>query len=172
MIICKYLEWLYVTDEKKITLINSDRLTKIVKKLITSTAQQFFVLFFINRKVKIQALRELFSNYIKKESNENIATLRVDNINFYFNHAAFFAESDSSTTIILISITFCHKIEFFFIQWANITTVQNVYDILHARIFCQFSDVLCIFVDDFLNFKSVVNRLKIWIIVERKLNFL
>ena len=37
----------------------------------------------------------------------------------------------------------------------------DVYDILHAQIFCLFSDVLCIFIDDFLNFKSVVNRLKI-----------
>ena len=39
--------------------------------------------------------------------------------------------------------------------------VHDVYDILHARIFCLFNDVLCIFVDDFLNFQSVVNRLKI-----------
>ncbi len=42
----------------------------------------------------------------------------------------------------------------------------DVYDILHARIFCFFSDVLCIFIDDFLNFKSVVNHLKIWVIVK------
>ncbi len=42
--------------------------------------------------------------------------------------------------------------------------MHDVYDILHARIFCPFSDVLCIFADDFLNFQSVVNRLKIWAI--------
>ncbi len=76
----------------------------------------------------------------------------------------FFAESDPSTTIVSTTTTSCHETESFPIRWANATTVQDVYDILHARIFCQFSDVLCIFADDFPNFKSVVDRLRTWAI--------
>ncbi len=77
-----------------------------------------------------------------------------------------FVESDPSATVILASNASCHEIESFPVRWANATTVHDVYDILHARIFCPFSDVLCIFVDDFPNFKSVVNRLKTWAIAK------
>jgi len=75
-----------------------------------------------------------------------------------------FAESDPSATVISASNASCHETESFPVRWANATTVHDVYDILHARIFCPFSDVLCIFADDFPNFKSVVDRLKTWAI--------
>jgi len=71
-----------------------------------------------------------------------------------------FVESDPSATVILASNASCHEIESFPVRWANATTVHDVYDILHARIFCPFSDVL------FPNFKSVVNRLKTWAIAK------
>ncbi len=171
MIICKHSEWLHVTREKEIALINTDRLVRIVRKLTNSTTQQLSVLLFIGRKVKNLALRELFSNHVKKESNESIVTLRVDNTSLYFDHSVLFVESDSSATIISVSNAFCHEIESFSVRWANVMVVHDVYDILHARIFCLFNDVLCIFVDDFLNFQSVVNRLKIWVIVEAESSF-
>ncbi len=60
IIICKHSEWLHVTREKKIALINTDRLTRIVRKLTNSTTQQLSVLLFIGRKVKNLALQELF----------------------------------------------------------------------------------------------------------------
>ncbi len=171
MIICKHSEWLHMTSEKEIALINTDRLTRIMRKLTNSTTQQLSVLLFVDRKVKNLALRELFSNHVKKESNESIVTLRVDNTSLYFDHSVFFVESDSSAMIISVSNASCHEIESFSVWWANDTIVHDVYDILHARIFCFFSNVLCIFIDDFLNFNSVVNRLKIWIIVEAESSF-
>ncbi len=171
MIICKHSEWLHVTSEKEIALINTDRLTRIMRKLTNLTTQQLSVLLFIDWKVKNLALRELYSNHVNKERNEGIVTLRVDNTSLYFDHSMLFVKSDSSATIISVLNAFCHEIESFSVRWANVTIVHDVYDILHARIFCLFSDVLCIFVDDFLNFKSVVNRLKIWIIVEVESSF-
>ena len=164
MIICKHSEWLHVTGEKEIALINTDRLTRIVRKLTNSATQQPSVLLFIGWKVKNLALRELFPNHVNKERNEGIVTLRVDNTSLYFDHSMLFAESDSSATVISVSNASCHETESFPVRWANATIVSDVYDILHARIFCPFSDVLCIFADDFPNFKSVVNRLKIWAI--------
>ncbi len=171
MIICKHSEWLHVTSEKKIALINTDCLTRIVRELTNSTTQQLSVLLFIGWKVKNLALRELFSNHVNKERNEDIVTLRVDNTSLYFDHLMLFVKSDSSATIISVLNAFCHEIESFSVRWANVMIMLDVYDILHARIFCFFSDVLCIFVDDFLNFKSVVNHLKIWVIVEIESSF-
>ena len=164
MTICKHSEWLHVTGEKEIALINTDRLARIVRELTNPATQQPSVLLFIGRKAKNLALRELFPNHVKKEPNESIVTLRVDNTSLYSDHSVLFAESDPSATIISASNAFCHETESFPVRWANATIVHDVYDILHARIFCPFSDVLCIFADDFLNFQSVVNRLKIWAI--------
>ena len=65
--------------------------------------------------------------------------------------------------------TFCHETESFSIHWANSLIVYNVYDILHVWIFCPFSDVLCIFADNFPNLSSMVNCLKHWAIAGRGL---
>jgi len=102
-----------MTSEKEIALINTDRLTRIMRKLTNSTIQQLSVLLFVDRKVKNLALRELFSNHVKKESNESIVTLRVDNTSLYFDHSVFFVESDSSAMIISVSNASCHEIESF-----------------------------------------------------------
>ena len=120
------------------------------------------VLSFIGRKAKIQALRELFPNHIKKERNDGIATLRIDNSSLYSDYPVLFAESDPSATVASTLNVSCYESESFPIRWANATTVHDIYDILYARILCPFSDVLCIFADDFSNFNSVVDRLKTW----------
>ncbi len=164
MTICKHPEWLHVAGGKETALINTGRLARIVGELTNPATQQPSVLLFIGRKAKNLALRELFPNHVNKGRNEGIATLRVDNTSLYSDHPVLFAESDPSATVISASNASCHETESFPVRWANATTVPDVYDILHARIFCPFSDVLCIFADDFPNFKSVVDRLKIWAI--------
>ncbi len=105
-----------MTSEKEIALINTDRLTRIVRELTNSTTQQFSVLLFIDRKVKNLALRELFSNHVNKERNEDIVTLRVDNTSLYFDHSMLFVESDSSAMIISVLNAFCHEIESFSVR--------------------------------------------------------
>ncbi len=164
MTICKHLGWLHVAGGREVVLINSGRLARIVGELTNPVTQQPSVLFFIGRKAKNQALRELFPNHIKKGRNDGIATLRVDNTSLYSDYPVLFAESDPFTTVVLTLNASCHETESFPVRWANATTVHDVYDILHARIFCPFSDVLCIFADDFPNFNSVAIRLKTWAI--------
>ncbi len=163
MTICKHLEWLQVTSEKELALINPGRMTRIVGELTNPVSQQPSILLFIGRKAKNLALRELFPKQIKKGSHDGIVTLRVDNRSLYSDHPVLFAESDPSVTIpSVVNNTSCHEIEASPIRWAKATTVHNVYDILYGRLFCLFADVLCIFADDFINFESVVNRLKAW----------
>jgi len=162
MTICKHVEWLQVAGGREVALIDSGRLARIVGELTNPATQQPSVLLFIGRKAKHQALRELFPNHIKKGRNDGIATLRVDNTSLYSDHPVLFAESDPSVTVTSTSNSSCHEPESFPIRWANATTVHDAYDILHARILCPVSDVLCIFADDFPSFNAVVDRLKIW----------
>ena len=162
MTICKHLEWLHVAGGKEVALINPGRLARVMGELTNPATQQPSVLLFIGRKAKTQALRELFPNHIKKGRNDGIATLRIDNTSLYSDHPVLFAESDPSATVASTPNTSCHECESFPIRWANTMTLHNAYDILHTRILCPFSDVLCIFADDFPNFNSVVDRLKTW----------
>ncbi len=169
MIICKHLEWLQMTSEKKLALINSGRMIRIMRKLTNSVSQQSSILLFIGRKAKNLVLRELFLKQIKKDSHNDIITLRVDNRSLYFDHSVLFVESDSSVMISsVVNNIFCHEIEASSIRWVKVTTMHNVYDILYDRLFCLFVDVLCIFVDDFINFESVVNRLKAWVAADNE----
>ncbi len=164
MIICKHLEWLQMTSEKKLVLINSDCMIRIMRELTNSVSQQSSILLFIDWKAKNLALRELFLKQIKKDSYDDIVTLRVDNRSLYFDYSVLFVESDSSVMIsLIVNNIFCHEIETSSIRWVKVTTMHNIYDILYDWLFCLFVDVLCIFVDDFINFESVVNRLKAWV---------
>lgn len=142
---------------------------RIMRKLTNSVSQQSFILLFIGRKAKNLVLRELFLKQIKKDSHDDIITLRVDNKSLYFDHSVLFVESDSSVMISsVVNNIFCHEIETSSIRWVKVTTMHNVYDILYDRLFCLFVDVLCIFVDDFINFESVVNRLKAWVAADNE----
>ena len=170
MNICKHLKWLQIVNEKKLALINSNHMKRIVEQLTNSMIQQSSVLFFIERAVKIRAFWKLFLNHIKQNCIDDLITFQINNISFYSNHFVFFVDNNASTMIAITEKTFCHKIESFFIHWMNVIIVHDVYDILHAHIFDIFSDVFCIFADDFLNLDSVVNRLKCWIVVEKTSN--
>lgn len=99
MPICKHHELLHVVGGKEVALINSGCLTRIVGELTNPATQQPSILLFIDRKAKNQALRELFPNHVKKERNDGIATLRIDNTSLYSNYPVLFAESDPSATI-------------------------------------------------------------------------
>jgi len=39
-------------------------------------------------------------------------------------------------------------------------TVQYLYNVLHARLFCLFADVVYVFTDDFADFEYAVQPLK------------
>ena len=142
---------------------------RIMRELTNSVSQQSFILLFIGWKAKNLALQELFLKQIKKDSHDDIVILQVNNRSLYFNHSVLFVESDSSVMISsIVNNIFCHKIEISSIRWVKVTMMHNIYDILYDWLFCLFVDVLCIFVDDFINFKSVVNRLKAWVVADSK----
>ena len=162
MTICKHLEWLQVVTGEETVLINPGRLARIVKKLPDAADQFPSVLLFVGRRAKLQALRELFPSHIKKGRHDSVATLRVDNTSLYSRHPIFFADSEPYTKIIPSPVTSCHDLESFPLRWATPGTVHDVYDILHTRILLPFSDVLCMFAEDFTTFDEVIDRLKSW----------
>jgi len=43
--------------------------------------------------------------------------------------------------------------------------VQHLYNVLHVRLFYLFVNVVCVFVDNFVNFEHVVQLLKLWVAI-------
>lgn len=163
MTICKHVEWLHLAGGSEVSLINTGRLTKIAGELTNPTVQQPSIILFAGRKDKNDALRRLFPKHIKKERHDAIATLRIDNRTLYSDNPVLFADIDPFATFSPAPTPVsCHETQSFPLPWANATPARDVCDTLRAGILCQFSDVLCIFADDFPKFESVVDRLKTW----------
>ncbi len=145
-------------------LLDPGRMSQLVRELKNPSNQRPSSLLFVGRQVKDLALRELFpDNNFKKHCCDGVATLRIDNASTYSDHPIFFAESSPSQAIPLAAEDprVCET-ESFPIQWAEDTTVQHLYNVLHARLFCLFADVVCVFADDFADFEQTVQLLKSW----------
>ncbi|KAL8832502.1 MAG: hypothetical protein Q9191_000229 [Dirinaria sp. TL-2023a] len=149
-------------------LLDPGRMSQLVRELRNSSNQRPSSLLFVGRQVKDLALRELFlDNNFKKHFCDGVAILRIDNASIYFDHPIFFAESSSSQVIPLaVEDPRVDETESFPIQWAEDTTVQHLYNVLHARLFCLFIDVVCVFADDFVDFDHAVQLLKSWAAVD------
>jgi len=165
MIFCEHCAWLHATstnDGKEVTLFNPGRITRVVKELTNLKTQRPSVLLFIGREAKNLALRKLFPpNDFLNSHHDGLITLRVGKARLYPGYPILLAESDPFAAIPSAANTYyCHETEPFRLKWAKAIPVDKLYNILYTRLFFLFTDVLCIFADDFTDFKSVVERLK------------
>ena len=164
---CEHRAWLHATstnDGKEVTLFNPDRMTRIVKELTNAETQRPSVLLFIGREAKTLALRKLFPQDDFSNSHyDGLATLRFGKACLYPGCPVLLAESDPFAAIpSAANPYYCHETEPFRLKWAKAIPVDELYDILHARLLLLFTDVLCVFADDFADFESVVERLEKW----------
>ena len=161
---CKHLMWLQIVDINDLRLLDPDCMSQLIRKLKNSLNQWPSFLLFMGWQVKNLALQELFlNNNFKKHFCNSVTTLWINNTSTYFNHFIFFVRSSSSQAIPLTVKHSCIcETESFLIQWAENTTVQHLYNVLHVCLFCLFIDVVCVFVDDFTDFKHAVQLLKSW----------
>ena len=99
---------------------------------------------FVGRKAKQIALREIYPCNIRKGTNEGIITLRSETRSIHTEHPLFFAESDPFKPIITQSEphAYCHYTSSIPLQWTK-SIPNDLFDIIHARLFGLFIDVLC-----------------------------
>ena len=161
---CERLTWLQVVGVNKIRLLDPGQMSQLVGELRNAANQQPSQLLFVGQHTKNLALWELFlNNNFKKGFCNGVATLWVDNASTYSEYPIFFAEScPSQATPLMAEDAHTCKTESFSVQWAEDMNLQYLYNILHARLFCLFTDVICVFADDFAVFNQVVQLLKSW----------
>lgn len=161
---CNHLTWLHLSDAKDVTLIDTGRLTRLISELGDPSSQWPTLLLFVGRKAKQVALREIYSyNNVRKGTNEGIITLRSETTSISTEYPIFFAESDPFKPISTRAEThaYCHDTSSTPLQWTK-SLPNDLFDVIHARLFGLFIDVLCIFADDFKDFDSVVHTLTTW----------
>ncbi len=159
---CKHTSWLDFSYTNELVLWDTGRLSRLSLELTNPARQRPSLILFVGRKCKEFALRDLFPwNNIKKSSREGFATLRADTLSLHSDFPIFFAESDPFTTPLHPEAYACHEASSSPLQW-SLSAGQSLYDVVHARLFSLFTDILCIFADDFYDFEDVVSRIRAW----------
>ncbi len=166
---CNHISLLWITEGKEVCLLDDDWLDKVMQSMTNSFAQYSSLQFFIERKAKDLTLSELFPhNNVQRDHQDRncVVNLRLDASSISCNWSILFIDSDSLFVIYRNHETAsCHRTTSYSVLWV-ITLNHSLYDILHARLFFLFTDVICIFADDFKNHESVTDRLNTWATIE------
>ncbi|MCJ1473163.1 hypothetical protein MMC13_001814 [Lambiella insularis] len=160
---CEHIGLLQVVAGKQIILQDEGRMERAVAAMTNPSWQRPSLLFFLGRKSKDQALHALFPfNTIKKGYRESCARLRIDNATINSDNPILFADSELNSQYSIQSETpNCHVITAHSVQW-SLPFNHKLSDVLHARLFFLFADVICVFADDIGGLQSVAETLKEW----------
>ncbi|KAL9129889.1 MAG: hypothetical protein Q9217_001789 [Psora testacea] len=160
---CEHVAWLRLSEEKENTIYDEARLGRVLADLISPEIQQPSLLLFVGGKTKDVALRVLFSdNNIPRARGEGLTNLRVDNSTVRSNHPIFFADTNLHyLPEAEIPPLACHVSKAHPLRRAD-DSESSLFDLIHARLFGLFSDVICVFAEDFHSLDDVVFCLKRW----------
>jgi hypothetical protein len=162
---CDDLEWLrHVQSERtgEITLEDTGRFVRVTKELPRPTTQTPQLALFLGTRAKDIALKEIFpqNNLGRRGKRENI-NLRLETTSLNSDTPLLFADStpfardptDRSQVI-------CHEILPYSTCWK--LEGHSLIDIVYNRLLFLFSDVVCVFADDFSSLDALAMRLVLW----------
>jgi len=160
---CEHIAWLQSVDNKESQLRDGGRMKRVLEEMPRPSEQCPSIVFFIGQKAKNTALHELFPfNNVRRGRRDGFANLRLDNATINSDRPIWFADSDPFTRIIPTrGAALCHESNVYSARWAP-PSEYSMFDILHARVFFLFTDVICIFADDFDGLENVAKRLVVW----------
>ncbi len=166
---CNHISLLRIAEGKEVCLLDDDRLDRVMQSMTNSFAQYSSLQFFIERKAKDLTLPELFPhNNVRRDHQDRncVANFRLDVSFISCNRSILFVDSDSLSVIYRNhEAASCHRTASYSVLWV-VASNHSLYDILHARLFFLFTDVICIFADDFKDHESVTDRLNTWATIE------
>lgn len=170
---CEHIQWLQFSQQRDPSLIEPGRLHRIIQELGDPKSQYPSLVFFAGRKAKNIAVRQLFpwNNFKKSARTDGLATLQAETVSLQTKYPLFFAESDpfAGTTQSSAIDHMCHEARSHPLLWPDYG-VDTLYDRIHSRLLFLFTDVLCIFADDFLDMDSLIHQLKTWAKLGRPTN--
>lgn len=170
---CKHISWLEVfKDHSGVLLENTNRLERVAQHLPNPDVQTPRLVHLIGTQSKNKALKHLFpQNNFSRQYNRGIVNLRVDG-----------SSSDSSAPLLIVdSNPFsgftvkkpeerCHLSSTYSICWP--LGDRGIWDVLYSRLLFPFSDLVCLFAEDFASLDSVSLRILSWMNIESSFDVL
>ncbi|KAF4216686.1 hypothetical protein CNMCM8980_002411 [Aspergillus fumigatiaffinis] len=162
---CEHISWIELSEGGGAPqLVYGSRVSRLVSELPDPSAQLPQVVFFMGRRLKDRALRELCGgNYRDQHCHQRCVNLRSDNRTLRSLQPRFFADCDPtrrSQPPALEVLHVCHPDQTFPLDISP--TEHSLYDLVLARLLFLFVDVLCIFADDLGGLEGVRERLSTW----------
>ena len=161
---CHHIGWFYLSGRESFHVHYGNRTASVVNQMTDPDHQNPSLIFFIGKKFKDNALRELFpSNNTRRGGQDGVVNLRLDTPTFNCDTPLMFADANPLTPIPgRLDAPICHE---------HTTTplaseppiTEHIQVYLYARLVAAFSDVVCIFADDFGGLNGVANFLVGWI---------
>lgn len=165
---CRHVGWLRAIQEHKtgtITLEQTDRLNILIRDMPEPEAQCPQFVFFLGKRTKDEALRSLYPrNNLGRHTERAHINLRVDNESFQNDYPILLVDSDPSEKLSQEN-TYpnCHETTRYSISWRQPQISGSPMNTVYLRLVNLFSDVVCIFADDFLTLDSLSSYLRSWI---------
>lgn len=165
---CEHVSWLYLTGGRSAPCLRYEgRYERVIREMTNPSAQFPSLVFFMGSKTKDAALPKLFprNNLRRRCVKTEAVNLRVDNSTLESARPILFADCDPTLTELAHhngSRADCHTHENHSIAWIDETKKHQLLDLLIARLFLWFTDVICIFADDVGGLEGVKALLLSW----------
>ena len=164
MNVCNHAGWFRASGSEYTHLHHSSRMATITREMENPHSQYPSTIFFVGRMAKDTAMRQIFPNSnIRRGRSDSLVDLRSDSATIQSDFPILFADGDlSNTARKTFEDASCHEDVTYPIDW-KAPASYNVNQVLFARLVCLFSDVVCVFVEDFPNVQTCVQFLMAWI---------
>ena len=162
---CEHVSLLRAVRGDEVRILDHHRFEHLVAQLNHPSHQFPCFQFFVGKKTKRLALQQLFPHnnlQRNKRQGESVANIALDAAAAYSEYPIIFADSEAwSMGTSQSADSVCHRTVCHFTHWSN-DLMPYVDEILHARLFFLFADVICLFADDFKDFSVIAKLLRVW----------
>ena len=171
MAACAHVQWLWLgQDQTTFSLHYANRLQSISKSLPRPSEQYPSILFFLGSKSKSFALRKIYpESRLANYRHRGIANICVDPRTATNSYPVLIADGSIdglAQTNPSSAGAKCHETISQSLEWPESRSGppqrQDLIDLIHARLFSLFVDVVCIFADDYGGLGGVVTKLTTW----------
>lgn len=162
---CKHTAWLRAIENQEsqdIIIEQTDRLDRIFQELPDPSEQTPQLCSFLGGPTKDEALRHIFpQNNIGRRTERSNVNLRIDTESLNNQAPLLFADSHLSKVCALQqSHIWCHETTAYSAPWSS--SSRPTMDIIYSRIVFLFSDIVCLFADDFPTLEELLLRMEAW----------
>jgi hypothetical protein len=150
---CSHISWLeFVHSRAENHIICSRRLLRLANELPNAKVQAPSIALFLGKRAKNEALRQVLPHNNQTQGGKCNSTLnlRADPQSLNSPYPLYYADLDPTLQTCGLDVggkTGCHEQQYYQVSW----TVKSVglCDVILSRLILSFTDVLCLFADDF-----------------------